>query len=143
VAAFVVFLVVIALWLVGAGLEGGAALDASVAADHTAVRALIEASLPMFGAIGLVLSALLLASAGYATMGTEVLPRWTAWVAYAAAILNLAAAPSILGGTNLTGFNTAAGYATNIGQAALIVWFLVASISMLAKREPGPAAQRS
>jgi len=135
-------LVVIAIWLVGDGLEGGAALDAS-AADPTAVRALIEASLPMYGAIGLVLSALLLTLAGYATMGTEVLPRWTARVAYGAAILNLAAAPSILGGTNPTGFYTAAGYATNIGQAALVIWFLVGSISMLAKREPAPAAQRS
>jgi hypothetical protein len=132
-------LAVTVIRLVGDGLEGGAALDASVAADPTAVRALMEASLPMYGAIGLVMSALLLASAGYATMGTEVLPRWTAWVAYGAAILNLAAAPSILGGTNLTGFYTAPGYATNVGQAALVLWFLVASVSMLAKREAAAA----
>jgi hypothetical protein len=45
-----------------------------------------------------------LASAGCATLATGVLPRWTGWVAYTAALANLAAAPSILGGTDYTLF---------------------------------------
>lgn len=127
-------LVVVTLALVGDGLEAGAALDTWVKADPIAVRGLMEASFPIYGAIGLIMSALLLASAGYATLGTGVLPRWTGWLAYAAAVACLATAPSILGGTDITGFYTASGYATFIGQLAMVVWFLVASVSMIVKR---------
>ena len=131
---FGVGLVVIAIDLVADGLEAGAALDTWVSPDPTAVRGLMEASFPLFGAIGLILSALLLASAGYASLAAEVLHKWTAWFAFAAALLNLAAAPSILGGTSITGFYTASGYAPFVGQAAMLVWFLVASISIIVKR---------
>ena len=133
---FGVGVVVIAVELVGDGLQAGAALDTWVKADPTAVRALNEGSFPMYGAIGLILAALLLASAGYATLATGVLHRWTGWVAYCAAVVNLAAAPSVLGGTVITGFYTASGYAPSIAQAAMLIWFLVASISMIVKREP-------
>ena len=131
---FGVGLVVIAIDLVADGLEAGAAMDTWVSPDPTAVRGLMEASFPLFGAIGLILSALLLASAGYANLATGVLHKWTAWFAFVAALLNLAAAPSILGGTNITGFYTASGYAPFVGQAVMLVWFLVASISMIVKR---------
>ncbi len=128
---FGVGLVVITVELVGDGLEAGAALDTWVKTDPTAVRALMEGSFPMFGALGLILSALMLASAGYATLATGVLHKWTGWFAYAAALINLAVAPSILGGTNITGFYTASGYAPFIGQAVMLIWFLAASISMI------------
>ncbi len=86
---FAVGVVVITLELVGDGLEAGAALDTVAKADPTVVRGLMEASFPMYGAIGLIMSALLLASAGYATLATDVLPRWSGWFAYGAAIANL------------------------------------------------------
>jgi hypothetical protein len=125
--------VVITLELVGDGLEAGAALDTVAKADPTVVRGLMEASFPMYGAIGLIMSALLLASAGYATLATGVLPRWTGWFAYAAAIANLLAAPSILGGTDYMAFWSAPGYVTFTAQVAMVIWFLIASISMLRK----------
>ncbi len=131
---FGVGLVVVAVELLGDGLEAGSALDTWVSADPSAVRALMEASFPLFGAIGLILSALLLASAGYTTLATGVLPKWTGWFGLAAAALNLAAAPSILGGTAMTGFYTASGYAPFVGQAAMLIWFLVASVSMIVKQ---------
>jgi hypothetical protein len=134
---FGVGLVVIAVELVGDGLQAGAALDTWVKADPTAVRALNEASFPMYGAIGLILSALLLASAGYATLMTRVLHKWTGRFAFAAAVASLAAAPSILGGTDITGFYTASGYAPFIAQAAMLLWFMVASVSAITKRQPG------
>jgi len=130
---FAVGVVVITLELVGDGLEAGAALDTVAKADPTVVRGLMEASFPMYGAIGLIMSALLLASAGYATLATGVLPRWSGWFAYAAAIANLLAAPSILGGTDYTAFWSAPGYVTFIAQVAMVIWFLIASISMLRK----------
>jgi hypothetical protein len=65
-----------------------------------------------------------------------VLPRWTGWVACVAAVVNLVAAPAIFGGTDYTGFYTASGYVTFIGQGVMVIWFLIASVSMLVvKRE--------
>ena len=75
------------------------------------------------------MAALLLASGGYATLATGVLHKWTGWVAYGASIINLAAAPSVLGGTDITGFYTASGYAPFVGQAAMLIWFLVLAVS--------------
>jgi hypothetical protein len=125
-------LVVITLELAGDALQGGAALDASAVADPAVVRSLWEGSFVFYGAIGLMMSALLLASAGYAILATGALPRWTGWAACAAALVNLAAAPSVFGGTDYTGFYTASGYVTFIAQGAMLIWFLIASVSMLA-----------
>ena len=130
---FGVGLLLITLELVGDGLEAGAALDTVAKAEPSVVRGLMEASFPLYGAIGLIMSALLLASAGSATLITGVLPRWTGWFAHAAAIANLLAAPSILGGTDYTAFWSAPGYVTFIAQVAMVIWFLIASISMITK----------
>lgn len=129
-------LVVITLELAGDALAGGAALDTSVKADPSVIRGLWEGSFVFYGAIGLIMSSLLLASAGYVTLVTGVLPKWTGWVAYASAVVNLVAAPSIFGGTDYTSFYTASGYVTFIGQGAMLIWFLIASVSMITvKRE--------
>jgi hypothetical protein len=130
---FGVGLLLITLELVGDGLEAGAALDTVAKAEPSVVRGLMEASFPLYGAIGLMMSALLLASAGSATLITGVLPRWTGWFAHAAAIANLLAAPSILGGTDYTAFWSAPGYVTFIAQVAMVIWFLIASVSMITK----------
>ena len=124
-------LVVITLELVGDALQAAAALDTFVKAEPAVVRGLIEASFPFFGAVGLLMSALFLSSAGYATLATGALPKWTGWVACGAAVANLAAAPSILLGPDYRAFYTATGYVTMIGQGLLVVWFAVASVSMI------------
>lgn len=82
---FGVGLVTAAVTLVGDTLIGAAALDTFGKADPTVVRALAEASLPAFGAIGLIMTALFLASAGYTILATGAAPRWTGWLGYAAA----------------------------------------------------------
>lgn len=137
-------LVLVALELVGDALQGAAALDTFAKPDPTIVRGLMEASLPLFGAIGLIMSALFLASAGYATLAAEALPRWTGWLALAGAVVNLVAAPSIFGGTDFSAFYTAAGWVTYIGQLTLVSWFVIASIAMVRKREvpPPPPVQQ-
>lgn len=58
-------LLVIALELVGDGLQAAAALDTFVKAEPAVVRGLIEGSFPFVGAVGLLMSALLLSWAGY------------------------------------------------------------------------------
>lgn len=135
---FGVGVLLMTLELVADGLEAGAALDAVAKGEPTVVRGLMEASFPLYGAIGIIMSALLLASAGYATVVTAALPRWTGWFAYAAGAINLAVAPSVLGGTDPTAFWSASGYVTFIPQVAMVLWFLVASISMLRPRKAGP-----
>lgn len=127
-------LVVIALELAGDALQGAAALDTFVNGDFTIIRGLLEASFPLYGAVGLTMSALFLASAGYATLATGALPKWVGWAAYAAAAANLAAAPSILFGPGYTTFYSATGFVTLIGQGLLVLWFLLASITILKPR---------
>jgi Na+/phosphate symporter len=132
---FGVGVLLVTLELVGDGLEAGAALDTVAKGEPTVVRGLMEASFPLYGAIGLIMTALLLGSAAYATLATRVLPRWTGWFAAAGAAINLAVAPSILGGTDFTAFWSANGWATFVAQAAMVLWFLVASISMIRRRK--------
>ncbi len=131
------------LQLVGDALQGGAALDASVKADPTVVRGLFEASYVFYGAIGLIMVALMLASAGFAILATGVLPKWTGWIAFASAAVSLIAAPSIYGGTDYTSFYSASGWVTYIAQLTFVIWFLIASVSMLVmKREVAPSVHQ-
>ena len=117
--------------LVAASLEGGAALDAiNGPADPSAIRALSEGYILIYQSIGCILIALFSAAAGYATMGTGVLPRWTGWIAYVAAILNLVAVPIGLSIAPIAVLTVAV-----IADFPLQIWFLVVSIIMIRKRE--------
>ena len=62
------------------------------------VKGLFEASYVFYGAIGLIIAALMLGAAGYAILATGALARWIGWLALAGAVVNLIAAPSIYGG---------------------------------------------
>ena len=97
--------------LVAASLEGGAALDAiNGPADPSAIRALSEGYILIYQSIGCILIALFSAAAGYATMGTGVLPRWTGWLAYAATVLCLVCIPAMyVGPVDPTRFYNAGG----------------------------------
>jgi len=135
--AFGTGLVLVAITLVADSMEGGTALDTvGGKADPTAIRALTESYLLIFGSIGCILIALFSAAAGYATLATGVLPRWTGWVSYAVAILNLAAIPSIYGGTDAAGFYTAAGWGVAvIATFPWLIWTLIVSILMIRSRD--------
>jgi hypothetical protein len=129
-------LVYTVLLLVGFTFDMGAGLDTvNSKADPTVVRALFEGGLPAFGAIGPVMVALFLASVGYATLGAGALPRWTGWVAYVAAILNLAGAPSIYAGIGPGSFYAADGYFLGLGFLLYTAWLVIAGIAMVVKRE--------
>ena len=127
------------LQLVGDALQGGAALDASVKADPVVARALWEASYVFYGAIGLIMAALLLGSAGYAILATGALPGWTGWLALTGAVVNLIAAPSIYSGTDYTAFYSASGWITYIAQLLWVAWFAVVSFSMFRMGDCGAA----
>ncbi|MGP0090393.1 MAG: hypothetical protein ACLPKB_10625 [Xanthobacteraceae bacterium] len=140
-------LVWLAVTLVADGLEGGAVLDAlSGKADSSAVRALIEGTLLIYnGSTAFVITGLFLASAGYATFATGVLPRWTGVVAYVGAALCVACVPAMYGGAvNYGGFYNAGGWGPAlIANFPPAIWFLIVSIVMIRKREALPFARNS
>jgi hypothetical protein len=131
------------LQLVADGLQGAAALDASVKADPTVTRGLFEASYVFYGAIGLLIAALMLASAGCAIFVTGALPRWIGWIAFAGALINVIAAPSIYGGTDYTTFYSASGWITYIAQLTWVAWFAIASVGMIRKPDHGRKSERA
>lgn len=128
-----------AVTLVADSLEGGAVLDTlGGMADPTAVRALVEGTLLIYnGAIAFTVTALFMATAGYAILATGALPKWTGWLACASAVLCLAAIPSMYGEViDSKGFYNAAGWGPAIiANVPPLIWFFGASISMIRKRE--------
>jgi hypothetical protein len=117
--------------LVAASLEGGQALDtANGLADPSAIRALGDGYLLIYQSIGCILIALFSAAVGYATLGSSVLPRWTGWIAYLAAVLNLVAVPIGLSIAPIAILTVAV-----IADFPLQIWLLIVSILMIRKRE--------
>ena len=134
-AAMLVFaagLVFAVLTLIGDALAGGAALDTvGGSAEPFVVRALWEGSIILFGAIGLVIMTLFLASAGYAILATAALSRWTGWLAYLGAVCSFMAVPAIYAGANATGFYTADGLVALASELPFLIWALIVSIFMI------------
>jgi hypothetical protein len=72
---FGVGVALVAVELVGDGLQAGAALDTWIKADPTAVRGLNEGSFPVYGTIGLIMSAFLISG----RVGSPSLLRSSTW----------------------------------------------------------------
>ena len=142
--AFGAAIVWFAVTLVADGMEGGATYDAiSSRADPSAVRGLIEGTLLIYnGSTAFVVTALFLGVAGYATFGTGVLPAWTGWVAYVGVAMCLVCVPAMYAGpVDYSQFYNIGGYGPAIiANFPPAIWFLVASIALILKREVAPAA---
>jgi hypothetical protein len=99
-------------------------------ADATAIRTLTEGTILIYQSIGCILLALFTAAAGYAILGTGVLPRWTAWLAYIATGLNFVAVPfglSVAPAVDLT--------VAIIADFPLQIWLLIVSILLIRIRK--------
>lgn len=135
---FGTLIVWIAITLVADGLQGGAVLDTLGGnADPSAVRALTEGTLLIYnGSTAFVITGIFLAVSGFATFGTGVLPRWTGWIAYTGAVLCIVCIPAMYyGPLNYKGFYNAGGWGPAIiANFPPLIWFLVASISMIRKK---------
>jgi hypothetical protein len=131
-------LVFVATTLVGDGMEGGAALDAQEARPSIAVlRALTEGHTLLFGSIGCVLIALIAASSGTVILRSDVLPRWTGVVAYIVAGLNIAAIPTLFGGTSDTSFVAAGGLGVTLfATFPWLAWVIVVGIVTVRGHRP-------
>jgi hypothetical protein len=131
-------LVFVATTLVGDAMEGGAALDAQDAHPYVAVlRALTEGHTLLFGSIGCVLIALIAASSGTVILLSDVLPRWTGVVAYVVAGLNIAAIPTLFGGTSDTSFIAAGGLGVTLfATFPWLAWVIVVGIVTVRGHRP-------
>jgi len=134
---FGIGLIYIAVTLVSDSITGGAALDTvGVVPDPTAIRALIEETLLMFGSTGVALAGALLATAAFLILATKVLPRWLGWIALISAIINFAFIPSMFFGTNPNKFYSETGLGIAFGSVLpFVIWILLTSILMITKKE--------
>jgi hypothetical protein len=121
--------------LVGNGLEGGAALDASGGdGDPSVARSLTMGYLLIYnGSIAFAMTALFLATAAYATFATGILPRWTGWLAVVATALCLLCIPAMyLGPVDSTGFYNAGGWgAALVANLPPLLWFLSVGLTLV------------
>lgn len=121
--------------LVANGLEGGIALDTlNGNGDPSVARALTMGYLLIYnGSIAFVMTAFFLAVAGYATFVTEILPRWTGWLAYVATLLCVISIPAMYyGPVDPSGFYNAGGWGPAIiANFPPLLWFLVVGILLI------------
>ena len=126
-----------AVSLVADGLEGGAVLDTLGGnADPCAVRALVEGTILIYNnSIAFAVTALFMASAGFAILATGALSRWIGWLAWVSTILCLLAIPSMYAEVvDPSGFYNALGWGpTIVANVPPLIWFLSASIAMIRK----------
>ncbi len=123
-------LVYVAVTLVGDAMSGAAGLDAGAGeGDGAIIRGLIEGHMLLFGSIGCILTALVMASAGYLVLASSVLPRWTGVFAFVAAGLNLAAVPTMFGGTDETDLFSVGGWANAVlAVFPFLLWVILVGV---------------
>ena len=106
--------------------------------DPSVARALTMGYLLIYnGSIAFIMTALFMAAAGYGTLATAVLPRWTGWLAYAASVLCLVCIPAMyVGPVDPTRFYNAGGWgAAIVANFPPLLWFLVVGVFLTWKRQ--------
>ncbi|MBW4042545.1 MAG: hypothetical protein HIU86_10530 [Acidobacteria bacterium] len=141
--AFSAGIAYVVVTLTGDGLEGGAALDATVhGGDGTVIRALTVGHALFFGSIGCVLTAVVSFASGYITLISGALPRWTGWLAVAVAVPNLVLVATAFGGTDDTSFKAAGGWGSvALGTFPWLVW--IVSVGAVVIRDRAHHLQRA
>jgi hypothetical protein len=129
--AFGAGLVFVAITLVGDAMDAGAALDTVgyYGADPSVLRALTEGHILIFGSIGCIVTALITATFAYTTFASGAVPKWTGWVGYGVAILNLLSVPTVFGGTSATSLFSAGGAGvTLLATFPFLMWVIAVGI---------------
>jgi hypothetical protein len=136
-AAGVSFVVLV---VVHFGLFAAVSIDTTVNGDPAALKALFLAGSVIGSTIEWLPAALLMVTVSYVILQSGVLPRWTAWVGYFAAALNLISSLAIFGGGDNRGFFTATGFGGVLfGILPFVVWVASVSIAMLRAPQARPA----
>lgn len=136
--AFGAGLVFVATTLTGDSMDAGAALNTvgKYAADPSVLRALTEGHMLLFGSIGCVLIALITAAFSYATFASNAVPKWTGWVGYGVAVVNLLSIPTVFGGTEASAFFSAGGAAvTLLATFPFLAWVIIVGIVTIRRQK--------
>jgi hypothetical protein len=96
------------------------------------------------GSIAFAITGLFLWAAGYATFASDVVPRWTGWLACIGAALCALCVPAMYRGpVDPTGFYNAGGWGPAIiANFPPLIWFLVVGIVLVRQRRVPVAAAR-
>jgi hypothetical protein len=122
-----------AVILVGVSLEAGVAYG-QPGADPTTTGPLADGDILIHGSIGRALTVVILGTAGYLIIRDRALPRWTGYLAYAIAAVNLACVPSLYFGHSASTFYSALGWGNTAATASLISYWVFAVGLVLARR---------
>jgi hypothetical protein len=140
---FGVGVVFVTLTVVADSLQGATVVDAfNSPGDGVIVRAMLESTILMYGAVALWLLALLMAILSYVTLASGVLPRWSAWLGYGCALACLVFVPTMfVHHVDMMGFYNPAGWGAEAiaNGFPLAVWVIVVGILMVrksSKRDP-------
>ncbi|MFE6062098.1 hypothetical protein [Streptomyces sp. NPDC056431] len=133
--------------LVAASIEAGTVLEhPDGTLDPTVDGTLAHANMLLHGSVARLLTAILLAAAGYAILRSGVLPRWTGRLAHSVALVNIAFVPSLFFGTDAADFYSAVGWGNTALTAALVVyWALAVGIAVRprsSRHRPTPTPPR-
>lgn len=139
--AFTAGLTYVILLMVADSVQVGSALAHGSPVDPTLVGSGGEASLLIWGPLARLLTAIFLAASGGAILVSGILPRWTAWLAFAVAAFHLALVPTIFSGTDPSLFYSINGLGIPTAGGLFGLWILVVSIVLLVRtRAPSVAS---
>jgi hypothetical protein len=137
---FGVGLVFVTITFVSDSFQGTIVIDAfDPPANGAIMRALTESMLLLYGSIALWLLAFFMVILSYVTQQSSILPRWSAWVGYACALIELAYVPTMfVHHVDFFGWYNPAclGAEAFANSIPLFVWTIVIGILMIRKREP-------
>jgi len=140
-------LVFVALTFVADSLQGATAVDGfNPPADGVIVRAMLESTILMYGAVAIWLLAFLMAILSYVTLASGALPKWSAWLGYGCALASLAFVPAMfVRHVDMLGFYNPAGLGVEAfaNTFPLAVWVVAIGVALLRKRAPAPVQSAS
>jgi hypothetical protein len=124
------------MWLtfsmVAQAMEAGTAIVSKIPIDPTVDGILAPGQFLLWGAIGRLMTTLLLSASGFAILRGRLMPAWLAWLALLIALINLAFVPAMFFGYDAAQFYSAVGWGTTAMAPVLVVWWIIiASIIML------------
>ena len=118
--------------VVAQSMEAGTAIASAAPIDPTIDGPLAPGQFLMYGSIGRLLTSLFTAAAGFAILGTRLMPSWTGRMAYAVALVNIAFVPSLYFGSDAATFYSAVGWGTTASAPTLVIlWILTVSLVMV------------
>jgi hypothetical protein len=129
-------IVFVAVTLAGDSLMAGAALDTvGMAGDAVVIRALTDGLLMMFGPMSCAIISLMAGLSGYAIFSSGALPRWSGYLAWVVAVLNLVGIVTVFGGTDSRNPVSVGGWgATVFATFPWLVWVIGVSTAVFLER---------